>query len=134
MALTKDKKNEVVREVAEALGSSKMTVVAKYQGTTVKAMQQPEVRDRFTKIGIGFVNRDESINVVLSFTPVNGRLHIRKRSAKFDQDGKAIQKVEYATRDGELAAAVRLFLDTPLHSRDSITLRNALAKFDGGVL
>ena len=40
MALTKDKKHEVVAEVAKALGSSKMTVVAKYQGTTVKAMQQ----------------------------------------------------------------------------------------------
>ena len=40
MALTKDKKHEIVREVAEALGASRMTVVAKYQGTTVKAMQQ----------------------------------------------------------------------------------------------
>lgn len=40
MALTKDKKHEVVKEVAEALGASKMTVVAKYQGTTVKALQQ----------------------------------------------------------------------------------------------
>jgi large subunit ribosomal protein L10 len=40
MALSKDKKHEIVREVAEALGASKMTVVAQYQGTTVKAMQQ----------------------------------------------------------------------------------------------
>jgi large subunit ribosomal protein L10 len=40
MPLTKNKKHEVVDEVAKALGSSKMTVVAKYQGTTVKAMQQ----------------------------------------------------------------------------------------------
>lgn len=40
MALSKDKKHEVVAQVAEALGSSKMTVVAKYQGTTVKALQQ----------------------------------------------------------------------------------------------
>lgn len=39
MALTKDKKSEVVNEVAELLGSSKMTVVAAYQGTPVKAMQ-----------------------------------------------------------------------------------------------
>lgn len=39
MALTKDKKNEVVAEVASLLGSSKMTVVTKYQGTTVKALQ-----------------------------------------------------------------------------------------------
>jgi len=40
MALSKDKKHAVVAEVAQALGSSKMTVVAKYQGTTVKALQQ----------------------------------------------------------------------------------------------
>ncbi len=40
MALTKDKKNEVVAEVAELLSSSKMTVVAKYEGTGVKALQQ----------------------------------------------------------------------------------------------
>lgn len=40
MALTKDKKNEVIAEVAELLSTSKMTVVAAYQGTPVKAMQQ----------------------------------------------------------------------------------------------
>ncbi|HKU17979.1 MAG TPA: 50S ribosomal protein L10 [Candidatus Saccharimonadales bacterium] len=40
MALTKDKKHAVVAEVTESLESSKMTVVAKYQGTTVKAIQQ----------------------------------------------------------------------------------------------
>lgn len=39
MALTKDKKNEVIAEVSELLSSSKMTVVAAYQGTPVKAMQ-----------------------------------------------------------------------------------------------
>jgi large subunit ribosomal protein L10 len=39
MALTKDKKNEVVAEVAQLLATSKMTVVTNYQGTTVKAMQ-----------------------------------------------------------------------------------------------
>lgn len=40
MALTKDKKNEVVAEVAALLADSKMTVVAAYQGTPVKAMQE----------------------------------------------------------------------------------------------
>ena len=40
MALTKDKKNEVVKEVADLLADSKMTVVAAYQGTPVKAMQE----------------------------------------------------------------------------------------------
>ena len=39
MALTKTQKQEVVDEVAELLGQSKMTVVAKYEGTGVKALQ-----------------------------------------------------------------------------------------------
>ncbi|HMH31201.1 MAG TPA: 50S ribosomal protein L10 [Methylomirabilota bacterium] len=40
MALTKNEKQDVIQEVSDLLSSSKMTVVAKYQGTTVKAMQQ----------------------------------------------------------------------------------------------
>lgn len=54
MALSKDKKHEVVKEVAEALGASKMTVVAKYQGTTVKALQQlrRDARDGGTKMRV----------------------------------------------------------------------------------
>ena len=40
MALSKDKKTEVISEVNQLLGDSKLTVVAAYQGTTVKALQQ----------------------------------------------------------------------------------------------
>jgi len=39
MALTKDKKQAVVKEVSELLSGSKMTVIAKYEGTGVKALQ-----------------------------------------------------------------------------------------------
>jgi large subunit ribosomal protein L10 len=39
MALTKAKKQEVVDEVASLLAGSKLTVVAQYQGTSVKQMQ-----------------------------------------------------------------------------------------------
>ena len=54
MALTKDKKHEVVKEVTDALATSKMTVVAKYQGTTVKAIQQlrANARDNGTKVRV----------------------------------------------------------------------------------
>jgi large subunit ribosomal protein L10 len=50
MALTKDKKDEVVAEVAELLKTSRMTVVTKYEGTTVKAMQnlRRQARDNGT--------------------------------------------------------------------------------------
>lgn len=40
MALSKDKKQQVIEEVASLLDDSKLTVVAAYQGTTVKALQQ----------------------------------------------------------------------------------------------
>lgn len=54
MALTKDEKNQVVTEVAELLASTKMTVVAQYQGTTVKAMQQlrRDARESGTKVRV----------------------------------------------------------------------------------
>ena len=40
MALTKQAKEDLVAEVSQLLADSKLTVVAKYQGTTVKALQQ----------------------------------------------------------------------------------------------
>ncbi len=54
MALTKDKKNEVVAEVAALLAGSKMTIITKYQGTTVKAMQQlrRDARDNGTRLKV----------------------------------------------------------------------------------
>jgi large subunit ribosomal protein L10 len=54
MALKKDQKNEIVAEVAELLSSSKMTVVAKYQGTTVKALQQlrRQAKDNGTQVKV----------------------------------------------------------------------------------
>ena len=41
-----------------------------------------EAKSRWTKVGIGFLNRDNSINVILDAIPVNGRLHIRDRQPK----------------------------------------------------
>ena len=54
MALTKQEKYEVVAEVKDILKTSKMTVVAKYQGTTVKAMQQlrRDARGNGTKVKV----------------------------------------------------------------------------------
>ena len=45
--------------------------------------QGEDKTSHWTRVGIGFVNRDNSINVVLDAIPVNGRLQIRDRvSAK----------------------------------------------------
>ncbi len=40
MALSKQKKSDIVSEVSELLARSKLTVIARYKGTPVKAMQQ----------------------------------------------------------------------------------------------
>ncbi|HUD10415.1 MAG TPA: 50S ribosomal protein L10 [Candidatus Saccharimonadales bacterium] len=54
MALTKVEKNQVVGDVAEMLGTSKLTVVAKYQGTSVQALQslRRDARQNGTKIKV----------------------------------------------------------------------------------
>jgi large subunit ribosomal protein L10 len=54
MALTKIEKNEIVAEISTLLSSSKMTVIAKYQGTTVKALQdlRRQSRDNGTRIKV----------------------------------------------------------------------------------
>lgn len=54
MALTKDEKAQVISEVADLLSASKMTVVAKYQGTTVKALQslRRDAKQNGTKVKV----------------------------------------------------------------------------------
>jgi large subunit ribosomal protein L10 len=54
MALTKDKKQQVIQEVADLLSSSKMTVVARYQGTPVKALQtlRRDARQNGTRVKV----------------------------------------------------------------------------------
>ena len=54
MALTKHEKDDVVAEVAELLSTSKMTVVAKFQGTTVKALQslRKDAKENGTKVKV----------------------------------------------------------------------------------
>ncbi len=54
MALNKSQKESVVNEVAELLSASKMTVVAKYQGTSVKALQElrRNSKDNGTKVKV----------------------------------------------------------------------------------
>lgn len=36
----------------------------------------------WTRIGAAFINKDNSLNVVLNCIPIDGRLHIRNRNPK----------------------------------------------------
>jgi large subunit ribosomal protein L10 len=101
MALTKDKKNEVVTEVADLLESSKMTVVSKYQGTTVKALQalRREVRDNGTTVKV-----------------VKNRLVIKAL-----HQSKALKDVDTSELQGMLLYA--------FNDQDEVAPAQALAKF-----
>jgi large subunit ribosomal protein L10 len=54
MALSRDKKNEIMAELEQLFASSKMTVVAQYKGLTVKNIQQlrAEARENGTTIKV----------------------------------------------------------------------------------
>jgi large subunit ribosomal protein L10 len=54
MALSKDKKTEVVAEMSQLLADSKLTVLAKYAGTSVKSMQElrAQAKQNGTKVSV----------------------------------------------------------------------------------
>jgi hypothetical protein len=61
------------------------------QETKLKAVytivEREGARDRWVRIGIGFVNRDGSINVRLDAAPVNGKLHVRDHQKREREEG-----------------------------------------------
>jgi large subunit ribosomal protein L10 len=101
MALTKSKKNEVVSEVSELLKSARMTVVAQYQGTTVKAIQalRREAKDNGTAVKV-----------------IKNRLVI-----KAVQDNDALKSVDTSAFTGMLLYA--------FNSEDEVAPAQVLAKF-----
>jgi large subunit ribosomal protein L10 len=101
MALSKDKKQVVVKEVVDALSASKMTVVAKYQGTTVKAIQQlrRDARDNGTSLRV-----------------VKNRLVVKAL-----QDVDALKDVDTSELKGQLLYA--------FNEQDEVAPAQALAKF-----
>lgn len=54
MALTKDKKHQIVSEVASLLDTSKLTVIVKYSGTSVASMQalRAAAKDNGTQVKV----------------------------------------------------------------------------------
>lgn len=101
MALTKDQKNQVVSDVAELLASSKMTVVAAYQGTTVKAIQQL---------------RRQAIENGTQLRVVKNRLVIKAL-----QQNDNLKDVDVSTLTGQLLYA--------FNSEDEVAPAQALADF-----
>lgn len=114
MALTKNEKQAVIDEVAALLGASKMTVVAEYQGTTVKAMQalRRQARDNGTQLKV-----------------VKNRLvrqAMQQHAALKDTDTSALEgMLVYAFNDGDEVA--------PAQVLDAFTKTNPSIKFVGAI-
>ena len=45
---------------------------------------------KWTKIGVAFVNRDDSLNVVLEALPLTGKIHIRDRVPAEKKENKKV--------------------------------------------
>lgn len=97
MALTKDKKQQVVDEVAGLLADSKLTVVAAYQGTTVKAMQQLRREAR---------NDDTQVKVIKNRLVIKA---IEKNETLKDVDTSALKgQLLYAFNAGDEVAPAKV--------------------------
>lgn len=55
-----------------------MTV--KIKDVYVITKREEQEKPLWSKIGVAFVNKDESLNVVLDCIPLAGKIHIRDRS------------------------------------------------------
>ncbi len=53
----------------------------------VYGINQHKGKDFWTRIGAAFENRDGSLNVVLNYFPLDGKLQIREPQEKDDQRG-----------------------------------------------
>jgi hypothetical protein len=53
-----------------------------YDVFTIIETNKEDAKNRWNKIGTGFLIRDGSINVILDAYPANGRLHVRLRRGK----------------------------------------------------
>jgi hypothetical protein len=49
--------------------------------TEREGSEEEPAKSVWTKIGVAFVNKDQSLNVILDALPLTGRLHIRERRA-----------------------------------------------------
>ncbi len=54
-----------------------------------EVIKEGQPKDSFwTRIGVGFVNRDGSINLHLNFLPPDGKFHLRKPKERDTPDGR----------------------------------------------
>jgi len=123
MALRKDKKTEIINELQQMFADSKMTVVAKYQGMTVKNIQQlrREARENGTVIkvvknrlvkkaletseGFNSVDTSELKDMLMYVFNDQDETAGAQILAKFAKQNSAVQFVGAITADGTFMSA-----------------------------
>lgn len=138
MALSKDKKAEVVASLSERLSSSKLTVFARYSGTPVKSMQELRrqaretgthvsvAKNRLMKQALGSDSRFKDADISL----LSGQLIYAFNSddevapaqvlAKFAKDEPQIEFVGAFNSDGQLLSADELKVLAALPSKEQL--------------
>lgn len=138
MALSKERKVEIVAEAGDLLASSKLTVFARYPGTSVKAMQQlrkdsretgTQVRviknrlfkkaaqntERFKDLDLGVVEGQ----LLYAFNP-DDEVAPAQDLARFAKQETQLEFVGALTADGQLLAADEVKALASLPSKDQL--------------
>jgi large subunit ribosomal protein L10 len=138
MALTRGKKETIVKDVADLFDSSKLTVMAAYQGTSVKALQdlRRQARDSHTtlkvvknRLVLKALETNETLKNV-DKAPFTGQLLYAFNSedevapaqtlAKFAKTQPSIQFVGAVTADGQFIGADDVKALASLPSKDQL--------------
>lgn len=138
MALSKDKKAEVVTRLGELLSSSKLTVFAKYSGTPVKAMQElrRQARETGTVVSVAknrlvkqalssdsrFKDADTSLlsgQLIYAFNSQD-EVAPAQALAKFAKDEPQIEFVGAFNSEGQLLSADDLKVLAALPSKEQL--------------
>lgn len=133
MALSKEKKNEIVAETSELLANSKLTVFALYPGTSVKSMQQLRsdsrqngtqirvIKNRLFKKAVGLNDNLKNLDLtgiegqlIYAFNPHDEALPASSL-AKFAKTETQLEFVGALTADGRLLdpAEIKVLANLP---------------------
>ncbi len=138
MALTKQQKNEIVEEINNLLTNSKLTVVAKYQGTSVKALQslRSDAKESNTKVKViknrlvikALSQNDDLKDVEVS--DLNGQLLYAFNDsdevapaqvlARFAKENPAIEFVGAISPEGRFVSATEVAVLATLPSKNQL--------------
>lgn len=161
MALTKDKKKQVIDEVSKLLDESKLTVIAKYEGTPVKAMQELRrngkenqtslkvIKNRLVIKAIKDSKKFKDINVddltgmlLYAFNPAD-EVAPAKVIADYAKKQKTLEFVGAISEDGKLMSADEVKALASLPSKNELLagilntlnspMNNAMSSLSGGL-